>query len=121
MALATVLRDLVKAGGSRMMKSYRFGSFSSAGSRSNTLAATQSTAPVRPLRAALARAISTADSDTSTAVTCFAPPIAAFRAKDPVWVKQSSTVLPRAMRPTARRLYFWSRKNPVFWPFTTST
>ena len=121
MALATVLRDLVKAGGSRMMKSYRFGSFSSAGSRSNTLAATQSTAPVRPLRAALARAISTADSDTSTAVTCFAPPIAAFRAKDPVWVKQSSTVLPRAMRPTARRLYFWSRKNPVFWPFSTST
>ena len=36
-------------------------------------------------------------------------------------MKQSSTVRPRAMRPTARRLYFWSRKNPVFWPFSTST
>ena len=106
MALATVFRDLVKAGGSRMMKSYFTGSRSRAGSRSNTLAATQSTISERPLRAALARAISTADSDTSTAVTCFAPPRAAFRAKDPVWVKQSSTVFPRARRPTARRLYF---------------
>ena len=75
----------------------------------------------RPLRSALARAMSTAAWETSTAVTRFAPPRAAFRAKEPVWVKQSSTVLPAARRPTAWRLNFWSRKKPVFWPFSTST
>ena len=104
-----------------MIKSYFTGSFSRAGSSSKTLAATQSTTPPKPFRSALARAISTAEADTSTAVTRFAPPRAAFKAKDPVWVKQSSTVLPSASRPTARRLYFWSRKKPVFCPFSTST
>ena len=71
--------------------------------------------------AAFARAISTALSDTSTAVTCSAPPFAALSAKEPVCVKQSSTRFPRARRATARRLNFWSRKKPVFCPFSTST
>ena len=57
----------------------------------------------------------------SAAVTRAAPPLAALRAKLPVWVKQSSTVCPAARRATARRLYFWSRKKPVFWPFSKST
>ena len=52
------------------------------------------------------RAISTALAEISTAVTCSAPPSAAFRAKEPVWVKQSSTRRPLAMRATAWRLYF---------------
>ena len=42
-------------------------------------------------------------------------------ANDPVCVKQSSTRRPFASRATARRLYFWSRKKPVFCPFSKST
>ena len=74
-----------------------------------------------PFTSALWRAISHAVSLTSTAVTFFAPPFAAFSANDPVCVKQSSTVWPFAISATARRLCFWSRKKPVFWPFSTST
>ena len=62
-----------------------------------------------------------ASAEISTEVTCRAPAAAAFSPNEPVWVKQSSTRLPRAIRRMARRLYFWSRKNPVFCPFTTST
>ena len=36
-------------------------------------------------------------------------------------MKQSSTVLPFASFATASRLYFWSRKKPVFCPFSKST
>ena len=43
-----------------------------------------------------------------------APAAAALSANAPVWVKQSRTVLPFAMRWIAIRLYFWSRKKPVF-------
>ena len=55
------------------------------------------------------------------AVTEAAPAAAAFRANDPVWVKQSSTLRPSEIRRIACRLYFWSRKKPVFWLFSTST
>ena len=88
------------------MKSYRLGCCASWGSRSNTLAATHSITSESPLRRAFSLAHATANSDTSTAVTCLAPPRAAFRAKEPVWVKQSSTVRPRASLATACRLYF---------------
>ena len=47
-----------------------------------------------------------------------APAAAQLRAKAPVWVKQSSTRRPLASRAAAARLYFWSRKKPVFCPFT---
>ena len=43
------------------------------------------------------------------------------KANEPVWVKQSSTRFPLASRATARRLYFWSRKKPVFCPSLKST
>ncbi len=89
--------------------------------QSKTSAARKSILSSRPLRAAFARAISMALSDTSTAVTCSAPPLAALSANEPVCVKQSSTRLPRARCATARRLNFWSRKKPVFCPFSTST
>ena len=59
--------------------------------------------------------------EISTAVTSAAPAWAAFRAKVPVWVKQSSTRFPGQSLRIAWRLYFWSRKNPVFWPSATST
>ena len=36
-------------------------------------------------------------------------------------MKQSSTRIPGASRATARRLYFWSRKKPVFCPAAKST
>ena len=39
---------------------------------------------------------------------------AQFKPKAPVWVKQSNTFLPGVNFATAARLYFWSRKNPVF-------
>ena len=70
----------------------------------------------RPLRSALRFAMAMASALMSAAVTRAAPPLAAFKAKLPVWVKQSSTVCPAATRATARRLYFWSRKKPVFLP-----
>ncbi len=87
------LRDLVKAGGSRMMKSYRVGSFSSRGS-DRTRRRQESIRSSRPLRAALARAISTASSETSTAVTCFAPPRARSGRRSRYGLKQSQHGFP---------------------------
>ena len=52
---------------------------------------------VRPLRSALRWAMAMASALMSAAVTRAAPPLAAFSAKLPVWVKQSSTVWPAAM------------------------
>ena len=74
----------------------------------------------RPLRRALAAARSMAVWLTSTQRTKSAPPAAAFRPKGPTWQKQSSTRRPPASSRTARRLYFWSRKKPVFWLFSMS-
>ena len=80
-----------------------------------------STRPSRPLSAAFERARAMALSLMSTAVTCSAPASAQLSAKEPVCVKQSSTRSPRHRPATARRLYFWSRKKPVFCPFAKST
>ena len=74
-----------------------------------------------PLRAAFCVAWATPNSEASTPSTSAAPPLAALRAKAPVWVKQSSTRPPRARGWMASRLYFWSRKKPVFCPSATST
>ena len=91
--------------------------FPGTGRRSKTSAHWKETVEERPFRAAFSRAWRMARSEASTPRTLFAPASPAFRAKEPVWVKQSSTVsgcIRRQRFCTARRLYFWSRKNPVF-------
>ena len=52
--------------------------------------------------------------DASTPITSVAPAIPAFNAKEPVWVKQSSTRFPLQTLCIAARFFFWSRNNPVF-------
>ena len=61
---------------------------------------------VRTFLAPFLFAISMALEETSSAHTCFAPAFAAFNAKEPVWVQQSSTVFPGASLAAAARLYF---------------
>lgn len=55
-------------------------------------------------------------SDTSTAVTRSAPPNAAFRAKEPVCVKQSSTFLPAAILATGLTVVFLIKEKAGLLP-----
>ena len=64
---------------------------------------------------------STACWETSIPKTDFAPAIPAFSANEPVWVKQSSTSLPLHILCIAALFSFWSKKKPVFCPFSIST
>jgi hypothetical protein len=113
--------DLVKAGGSRMTTSNFSPFFSRSGRSSNTSAHSKLATFSRPFSAAFSLAYSQPRSDASTPKTDAAPPAAALSANEPVCVKQSRTFLPLQSPLIDCLLNFWSRKKPVFWPFSKST
>ena len=61
---------------------------------------------IKPVQRRISRAHWQANSEISTPVTCRAPNLAACRAKDPVWVKQSSTSAPFTKGAMAARFSF---------------
>lgn len=90
----TELLDFVNAGGSSTTTS-NFSPFSSSSGRSSKTSSQRNfTVPSRPFRLAFRLACRTAVSDASTPRTLCAPAIPAFRAKEPVCVKQSRTFAP---------------------------
>ena len=102
----TELLDFVNAGGSSTTTS-NFSPFSSSSGRSSKTSSQRNfTVPSRPFRLAFLLACRTAVSDASTPRTLCAPAIPAFRAKEPVCVKQSRTFAPLQSFWIARRLYF---------------
>ena len=72
------------------------------------------------LSAMLCLAVASAAVLWSTLATDVAPPAAACTEKPPVHENTSSTRPPDAIEPTSARLSRWSRKCPVFCPWTTS-
>ena len=104
-----------------MTTSYFSPSAASRGSSSSTFATRNFTVSERLFLFAFSVACLTAYSDISSPVTSLAPAIPALRANVPMCVKQSSTLFPLQMRCIASLLYFWSKKKPVFCPFSTST
>ena len=121
MAALTVPLDLVKAGGSNITTSYCLPSLDHVPRTSNALWHSNFTISCKLLSSAFLVAQSTACWETSIPSTDFAPAIPAFKAKDPVWVKQSKTSLPLQILCIAALFSFWSKKNPVFCPFSIST
>ena len=120
-AFLTAVLDFANAGGSKITTSNCSFLRSSSGSSSNTSAQRNCTVSPSPFNAAFWIACATASSEASTPSTLHAPAIPALSANEPVWVKQSSTFAFLQSLCIASRLYFWSRKKPVFCPSFTST